>query len=117
MSELSELKFVTEYCVYCKKEGHWFRENGRIEETVAIICPLLLNTKCERCGEKGHTTTRCQYTYNDEEMCKYCHKIGHIKKHCPVLGEITCLYCKEKGHTTKACFKRKYAENCMSCVK
>jgi hypothetical protein len=105
----TELTFMTEFCVYCKKEGHWFRESGKTEETALIICPVLLSTKCGRCGELGHTTTRCVSTYQDEEKCAYCHRDGHIKKYCPVLGEVTCRFCKEKGHSEKRCFKKMHA--------
>lgn len=100
------LEFMQPFCCYCQSLTHNFRENC-LDNTSAIVCPVLLNTQCQRCFTKGHTTTSCKMTYEDEESCSYCHKFGHIKKHCPVLGSKQCSYCKDMGHVVSRCFKLK----------
>ena len=97
------------FCCYCEGFDHNFRQT--LEEDSPIICPILLNTKCKRCHLKGHTTTRCPQTYEDEECCKYCHAVGHIKKNCPKLGAMQCTYCKDMGHTVSRCFMLKQVKN------
>jgi hypothetical protein len=108
MSAVNEITFTAPFCVYCLSETHCFRET--LDETSPVLCPVLLNTECQRCHEKGHTTTRCPQTYEDSERCAYCHKMGHIKRCCPVLGAMKCTYCNEMGHTRNRCFVLKHSQ-------
>jgi hypothetical protein len=102
----SEITFTEPFCCYCLSDQHFFRES--LDETSAVVCPVLLNTTCKRCHVKGHTTARCLKTYEDDENCAYCHKNGHIKKNCPVLGTKKCTYCNEMGHVRNRCFVLMY---------
>jgi hypothetical protein len=107
MNTLPEITFTQAFCCYCKKFGHNFRESD-LDENSAVLCPVLLNTKCKRCNQLGHTTTRCKNTYHDEEECSYCHIIGHIKANCPILGSKTCTFCQGVGHVRNRCFLLMY---------
>jgi hypothetical protein len=101
-----EISFMQPFCCYCKGFDHNFRENEEDVNSI-VLCPVLNNTQCKRCNKKGHTTTRCPLTYDDEEICKYCHQLGHIKRNCPVLFTKQCTYCGEKYHVASSCFKLK----------
>lgn len=105
MSSIEEITFMQPFCCYCESTEHNFRKT--IDVLSDITCPVLLNTTCKKCNLKGHTTTRCTLTYEDEECCKYCHNIGHIKKNCPILGSMHCTYCNDMGHVRSRCFMLK----------
>ena len=46
-------------CKHCQNLGlpsaHALRDN----RTQKLLCPILLNHQCPRCGKKGHTVSRC----------------------------------------------------------
>ena len=46
-------------CKHCQNLGlpsaHALRDN----RTQKLLCPVLLNHQCPRCGKKGHTVSRC----------------------------------------------------------
>lgn len=47
------------------------RDDNRI-----LVCPVLKEHRCELCGQKGHTRSRCS-------PCEYCGEIGHARHECP----------------------------------
>lgn len=50
------------YCAHCKNLGLKFTDHNlkeRIGNTKEICCPVLLDTRCRFCKEKGHTIKYC----------------------------------------------------------
>jgi hypothetical protein len=51
------------YCAHCKNMGlssyntHYLRETANPKSRV--VCPVLLNTSCTFCRDKGHTKSKC----------------------------------------------------------
>jgi hypothetical protein len=41
-----------------------------------LLCPILKEYKCFKCGEHGHTPSRCT-------PCEYCKQNGHNDRECP----------------------------------
>jgi len=69
--------------------AHILRLNDKISYTYTImnthttrdddnnlLCPILKEYKCFKCGEHGHTPSRCT-------PCEYCKQNGHNDRECP----------------------------------
>jgi hypothetical protein len=95
---------IENFCCYCKQNGHSYL--GKMEPDGKVTCPVLLNTECQTCFTKGHTTTTCPKTDILSITCLYCKVKGHAKNTCPVLGAKICSYCGDKGHVYGRCFLR-----------
>jgi hypothetical protein len=88
----------TTFCTYCahsitrmeKALTHkpWLRKkiahtktimnnhNTRDKDTNELTCPMLKAYRCFKCGEFGHTPSRCT-------PCEYCEQRGHNERECP----------------------------------
>ena len=74
---------VTPFCPMCKKHGkseaeytsHFMRESR--DENSRPLCPILLDMKCNRCGNAGHIAARCP-----DKVCVFCNKNGHTVSYC-----------------------------------
>ena len=109
-------------------QGHWVRDapGGK------VVCPTLLNHKCEYCKKKGHMPSHCRNLKRSnaskaakaagKKFCAVCFNDGkseddftsHWVKEsvggkvcCPTLLANECRYCKKKGHKISHCRKLK----------
>jgi len=64
----SNLKMNTVECAFCRSRQ--LASNHNIK-----TCQVLLNHKCERCGQKGHSPTRCTISYKD-----FCESREQVRK-------------------------------------
>jgi hypothetical protein len=79
---------LTKYCKICYDTGkpsseylsHFIRENK--DPNSKIVCPTLLNLKCNYCFKNGHTVKYCPIL---KMGCGNCIKNGHTLKYCPAL--------------------------------
>jgi hypothetical protein len=71
------------FCPVCKKHGkseaeytsHNAREGN--DESSPPLCPILLDMKCNRCGNFGHIAARCP-----DKSCVFCNQLGHTVYYC-----------------------------------
>jgi len=71
------------FCPVCKKHGkseaeytsHNAREGN--DESSPPLCPILLDMKCNRCGNFGHIAARCP-----DKSCVFCNQPGHTVYYC-----------------------------------
>ena len=59
------------YCSHCKNIGlsftdHWLKDGNKKDSK--IICPVLSNTICRFCKQKGHTISYCQELKNKDTL-------------------------------------------------
>ena len=75
--------FRKQFCPVCKKNGrseaeytsHNPREGN--DETSRPLCPILLDMKCNRCGNVGHIAAKCP-----SKSCVFCNQAGHTVYYC-----------------------------------
>jgi hypothetical protein len=71
---------ITPFCPICKKHGksetEYTSHNAR-EENGRPVCPILLDTKCNRCGNVGHIAAKCP-----DKACVFCNQPGHTVFYC-----------------------------------
>jgi len=83
------------FCNFCANQDLPEEEcKGHLPKT----CPRLKEYECPRCGEKGHTRSRCE-----TEFCVYCKDFGHKVAECPEILEHKCKKCKGIGHRERQC--------------
>jgi len=79
---------LKKYCKICFDTGktpdeylsHFIRENR--DPNSKVVCPTLLNLKCNYCFKNAHTVKYCPML---KMGCGNCFKNGHSVKYCPVL--------------------------------
>jgi hypothetical protein len=59
------------YCAHCKNIGlcftdHWLKDGNKKDSK--IICPVLCNTICKFCKQKGHTISYCEELKKKDQL-------------------------------------------------
>ena len=56
---------ITMFCKVCFDASKSDYKTHNVKDSASnVVCPLLLNTKCRKCGYFGHTTKYCKFTEN-----------------------------------------------------